>query len=85
MNVHLHGVSAYCLDIMGGFEIEPGQSLEFEWEVYAYTITVDQASQSNDTTFAAPGTYVLQVDTNVLTINSEAATIAPSETTFVVK
>lgn len=83
--VDLHGISNFCPSILGGFSIEPEQSLNFEWEIHAFTLKNNNNNSSIDTTFVAQGDYVLSIFTNVIRINGEDATVDPVESTFSIK
>ncbi|MCH8558662.1 MAG: hypothetical protein LAT84_12610 [Balneolia bacterium] len=83
--IHFNGAFPGCFTSMGYYEIGPGESISYDWEIGAYLLSREDPGAPFDTTFAAPGSYTLSVTNNVVGINGESVNPATESITLIVK
>ncbi len=81
-NAHFNGADTGCYTGLGSFEIGPKESLQFEWDINAFTLSREIGQSNFDTTLVAPGNYKLRVYSNVVGLNGKDFVVEPEEVDF---
>ncbi len=82
--VNFHKSSHGCRTGLGQYVIDPNESLQFEWDIEAFTRTYE-IGQPSDTIFVAPGDYTLRVVSHVARMNGKNYMPKPLEVDFKVE
>ena len=69
--VNFSGNNTGCARMINTYELEPRESISFNWDLVASIVEWNSETTSTDTTYAGPGEYVLQVRLNTESVNGQ--------------
>lgn len=83
--VDFSGNNSGCVRKINTYELEPRETLSFNWELEASIVKWNSETSSTDTTYAASGEYVMQVRLNTKSVNGQELKRNDFEKTVLIK